>query len=68
MGKPDVIRMNSDGEYEAQLAQYRALQDNPQVFGVQPGMPGQDAEERVKGIAQGMQFPGYNNRQQTYRA
>ena len=68
MGKPDIVRISGDGEYESQLAQARALQDNPHIFGALAPAPGQDAEERVKAMAQGVQFPGYNNRQQTYRA
>ena len=38
---------------------------NPQV---DPRFLGQDAAARVGMLQQGVQFPGYNNRQQTYRA
>ncbi len=38
---------------------------NPQI---DPRMLGQDAEARVAMLQQGVQFGGYNNRQQTYRA
>lgn len=35
---------------------------------VDPRMLGQDAEARVAMMQQGIQYPGYNNRQQTYQA